>query len=191
MQLVTTSLRVSLVLMALCGLIYNLAVTGIAQGLMPHKADGSLIEDSSGRIVGSAHIGQTFTEPRWFHGRLSSIGYAADGSGTPNYAPSNPDLLERARQSAIDWQAANPAVPLGQVTADLITNSGSGLDPDISPEGARAQIPRVSAATGIPAAELEKLVERQVEPRQLGVFGEPTVNVLELNLALQALASNS
>ncbi|MGN7455476.1 potassium-transporting ATPase subunit KdpC [Paenibacillus pasadenensis] len=188
MQLFASSLRISLVLMLLCGVVYNLAATGIAQTLMPHRASGSLIEED-GRIVGSELIGQTFTEPRWFHGRLSSIGYAADGSGTPNYAPSNPDLLERARQSALDWQAANPDVPLSEVPLDLVTNSGSGLDPDISPQGARVQIPRVSAATGIPQAELEQLVERHTAPRRLGLFGEPTVNVLELNLALREAAS--
>ncbi|OXM16809.1 potassium-transporting ATPase subunit KdpC [Paenibacillus herberti] len=185
MNILTISLRLSLVLMVLTGLLYNMAVTGIAQALLPKKADGSLMYNKEGQLIGSELIGQNFTDPKWFHGRLSSISYTANGSGTPNYAPSNPDLLTRANQSVQDWKSANPDVPVSNLTMDLITNSGSGLDPHISPKGAQAQIPRISKLTGLPVSELESLVSKHTASRQLGIFGEPTVNVLKLNLALQ------
>lgn len=184
-SIVLASLRIGFVLMALCGLFYNAAVTGIAGAILPKQAEGSLLYDGQGRVIGSELIGQNFTDPQWFHGRISSIEYNGAGSGTPNYAPSNPDLLARAQQSIQNWQTSNPDVPVNQLPLDLITNSGSGLDPHISPAGAKAQIPRISRLTGIPASQLEKLVEEHTVPRQLGLFGEPGVHVLNLNLALQ------
>lgn len=185
MGMVMTSVRTSLLLMLLCGLVYNLSVTGIAQLVMPHKADGSLIYDSNGDVIGSEWIGQSFTDPKLFHGRVSSIDYNAAGSGTPNYAPSNPDLIARIQQSLEDWQTNNPDVPVSRLPADLITNSGSGLDPHISPEAAKAQIPRISKLTGIAAEPLESLVDDNTEGRKLGFLGEPVVNVLKLNIALR------
>ncbi|MCM3747224.1 potassium-transporting ATPase subunit KdpC [Paenibacillus pasadenensis] len=186
-SIVMGSLRLGLVLMALCGVLYNAAVTGIAGAILPKQAEGSLIYDTKGRIVGSELIGQNFTDPQWFHGRISSIEYNGAGSGTPNYSPSNPDLLARVQQSIQDWRTNNPEVPVDRLPLDLITNSGSGLDPQISPAGAKAQIPRIRSLTGIPAEQLEKLVEEFTLPRQLGIFGEPGVHVLKLNLALQKL----
>ncbi|MDF2648641.1 MAG: potassium-transporting ATPase subunit [Paenibacillus sp.] len=189
MRILITGLRTSLFLMLLCGLIYNLVVTGIAQAVMPGKANGSLIKNAAGEVVGSELIGQSFTDPKYFQGRVSSIDYKAEGSGTPNYAPSNTDMIARVQQSVADWQQNNPDVPVSQLPIDLITNSGSGLDPDISPEAARAQIPRISKQNGIDAQKLEDLVQAQTKERELGFLGEPTVNVLKLNIALQNLMS--
>lgn len=185
------AVRASLVFLVLCGLLYPLASTGIAQLLMPHKANGSLIKDDSGQTVGSALIGQTFADPKFFHGRVSSIDNNGAGSGSNNYAPSNPELLKRAEESIAAWTRDNPDVPVSELPIDLITNSGSGLDPDISPASARVQIPRIAKLTGIPADRLQKLVEEQTTGRSLGVFGEPRVNVLKLNLALQELMKKS
>ncbi|GKU76444.1 potassium-transporting ATPase subunit KdpC [Paenibacillus sp. L3-i20] len=182
-------IRTSLVLMVLCGVIYNLAVTGIAQVIMPDKADGSLVYNEAGGVIGSKMIGQSFSDPKLFHGRVSSIDYAADGSGTPNYAPSNPDLLARTKESIEAWKVNNPNVPVDQLPIDLITNSGSGLDPHISVEAALAQIPRVSESNGMSEEEVETLVNKHTEGRLLGLFGEKTVNVLLLNKDLQALTS--
>ena len=179
--------RLSLVFIALCGILYPLACTGLLQALVPERANGSLVRDSSGAVVGSELIGQPFGDPRYFHGRISSIGYQAEASGSNNYAPSNPELLERMKASVRDWERGNPAVPAAPLPIDLVTNSASGLDPHISPEAARVQIPRISGLTGIAPAELEKLVGEHTEGRDLGLFGEPRVNVLALNLDLRAL----
>lgn len=189
MKLLASSLRISLLLMVLCGLGYSLAVTGIAQMMFPEQANGSLIQNENGTVIGSKLIGQLFTEPDYFHGRISSIDYQADGSGSPNFAPSHPEMLERVRQSVEEWKANNPEVPVSGLPIDLITNSASGLDPDISPEAARAQIPRISRLTGVEQQQLERLVEEQTSRRALGFLGEPAVNVLQLNIELQRLLS--
>ncbi|UUZ81813.1 potassium-transporting ATPase subunit KdpC [Paenibacillus sp. P26] len=181
------AIRASLVFIVLCGMVYPLVCTGIAQVLMPGRANGSLIYSAKGEVIGSELIGQKFTDPKYFQGRVSSIDYKADASGSNNYAPSNPDLLRRTQDSIEDWKKNNPDVPVSALPIDLITNSGSGLDPDISPPSAKAQIPRVSRLTGIGAAELNQLVEQNTQGRDLGLFGEPRVNVLKLNLALDAL----
>ena len=190
MGLISTSLRLSLLLMLLCGVIYNLSVTGIAQLIMPKQADGSLIYNESGDVIGSELIGQSFKDPKFFQGRVSSIDYHAEGSGSPNYAPSNPDLIARMRQSVKDWKTNNPDVPTDQLPIDLITNSGSGLDPHISPEAAIAQIPRISKLTGVTSKKLESLVSLNTEARKLGFLGEPLVNVLQLNIGLQRTLSS-
>ncbi|XGA14597.1 potassium-transporting ATPase subunit KdpC [Paenibacillus thiaminolyticus] len=179
--------RLSLVFIVLCGILYPLACTGLLQVLVPERANGSLIRDSSGAVIGSELIGQPFDDLRYFHGRISSIGYQAEASGSKNYAPSNPELLERMKASVRDWEHSNPAVPAARLPIDLVTNSASGLDPHITPEAARVQIPRISSLTGIGQAELEKLVSEHTEGRDLGLFGEPRVNVLALNLDLRAL----
>jgi len=176
--------------MLLCGVIYNLSVTGIAQLIMPKQADGSLIYNESGDVIGSELIGQSFKDPKFFQGRVSSIDYHAEGSGSPNYAPSNPDLIARMRQSVKDWKTNNPDVPTDQLPIDLITNSGSGLDPHISPEAAIAQIPRISKLTGVTSKKLESLVSLNTEARKLGFLGEPLVNVLQLNIGLQRTLSS-
>ncbi|WP_203288791.1 potassium-transporting ATPase subunit KdpC [Metabacillus sp. cB07] len=180
-------IRMTLVLMAFCGLVYPVAVTGIAQAAAPHKADGSLIYDENDKVIGSELIGQTFTEEGYFHGRVSSIEYNGAGSGSNNYAPSNEDMLNRTKESIIEWKKNNPETKISDVPNDLLTNSGSGLDPHISPKAAYVQLDRVSEATGINKAELEKLIEKHVQGRELGLFGEERLNVLKLNLDLRTI----
>lgn len=180
-------IRISFVFIVLCGIVYPLLCTGAAQLLFPSQANGSMIENSEGEVVGSELIGQKFDDPKHFQGRVSSIDYKAEASGSNNYAPSNPDMLKRTEESIEAWKQNNPDVPVSSLPIDLITNSGSGLDPHITPESAKVQVPRISKLTGLDAAQLEKLVDEQTEARELGVFGEPRVNVLKLNLALDTL----
>ncbi|WP_201002714.1 potassium-transporting ATPase subunit KdpC [Paenibacillus glycanilyticus] len=181
------ALRASIAFILLCGIIYPLVSTGLAQLLFPHQANGSMIKDSNGRIIGSSLIGQSFTDPAYFQGRVSSIDYKAEASGSNNYAPSNPDMLQRTKDSIAAWQAANPDVPVSQLPLALITNSGSGLDPHITPASAEVQIPRISKLTGLSADTLKELVKKHTDGRDLGVFGDPRVNVLELNIELSQL----
>lgn len=180
-------LRLSAVMIILCGILYPLASTALAQVLLPSQANGSLLKNSSGETVGSELIGQSFSNPALFHGRVSSIDYKAEASGSNNYGPSNPDMLQRTKDSILQWQKDNPDVPVSELPVDLITNSGSGLDPHISPAAARVQIPRISGLTGISAERLGQLVTEATEGRDLGLFGEERVNVLKLNLALSEL----
>lgn len=184
MNMIMSSIRLSLVFMLVCGLLYNFAVTGIAQAIMPHQADGSLVMDKQQNVIGSELIGQNFTDLKFFQSRISSIGYNAAGSGSSNYAPSNKDMLARTKEFIEAWKKENPAVPISQLPIELITNSGSGLDPHISPQAARVQIPRISKLTGISAEKLQELVQDRTTDRDLGFLGEPVVNVLKLNLAL-------
>lgn len=180
-------LRISIIFMIICGIIYPLASTGAAQLLFPKQANGSLIMDSSGQVVGSELIGQSFVDPKWFQGRVSSIDYNAAGSGSNNFGPSNPALIERTKASIEAWKAQNPDVPVSQLPIALITNSGSGLDPHITPQSADVQIARISKLTGVSPAELEQLVKANTEGRDLGVFGDERVNVLKLNIALSKM----
>lgn len=184
--MVSKAIRFSLVFLVLCGLIYPLATTGLAKLIFPRQAEGSLVRAADGTVIGSDLIGQSFTRPDLFHGRISAGNYDASASGASNLAPSDQALLDRVKADVAKWQQENPGQP---VPADLLTASGSGLDPHISPEAARAQIPRVARATGVDAARLQALVDSHIEGRTLGIFGEPRVNVLELNLALQQLRS--
>lgn len=174
------AVRFSLVFLVVCGLAYPLATLGLAQALFPRQARGSLAT-KNGQVVGSQLIGQDFTLPGFFHGRLSSIGYNAANSGSPNLGPSDAALVQRVKADVAKWQQENPGQP---APPDLLTNSASGLDPDISPAAALAQVPRVSKATGIPEEALRSLVNQHTEGRTLGLFGEPRVNVLKLNLAI-------
>ncbi|WP_282937782.1 potassium-transporting ATPase subunit KdpC [Paenibacillus sp. RC67] len=183
-----TVLRIGVVFIVLCGIVYPLVCTGLAQVLMPGNANGSLVKNASGEVVGSELIGQKFADPKWFQGRVSSIDYKAEASGTNNYAPSNPELIKRTQASIDDWKANNPDVPISKLPIDLITNSASGLDPHISPESAKAQVPRISKLTGIPLDQLNKLVDTHTQGRDWGLFGEPRVNVLKLNMDLETLA---
>lgn len=180
-------LRLNIVFIILCGILYPLVSTGLAQVLMPSKAGGSQIKDEAGTVIGSKLIGQNFTSPGTFHGRVSSIEYKAEASGSNNYGPSNEDMLQRTRDFIAQWKMDNPDADVSKLPVDLVTNSGSGLDPDITPQSAKVQIRRISKATGISEGQLEELVDKHTKGRDLGVFGEKRVNVLELNLALQEL----
>lgn len=182
-----TAIRSSLVFIVLCGVVYPLVSTGVAQVLMPGRANGSMLKNGSGQVVGSELIGQNFTDPKYFQGRVSSIEYKAEASGTNNYAPSNPDMLKRTEESIEAWKQNNPDVPVSQLPIDLVTNSGSGLDPHITPASAQVQIPRISKLTGLSVNQLNTLVQANTEGRDLGLFGEPRVNVLKLNIALSEL----
>lgn len=177
--------RLTGVLVVLCGLLYPAAVTGIAQSVMGEKADGSLIYNENKEVIGSELIGQQFQDERYFHGRVSSIEYKAEGSGSNNYAPSNPELLERTEESIEKWKEENPSVPVTEVPIDLVTNSASGLDPHITPKAAYAQIDRVSKATNISEEKLESIIDAHTEGAVLGIYGGERVNVLELNVEVK------
>ena len=198
------SLKISIFLLVLCGLIYPLAVTGLGQVLFHKQANGSIIEYNN-KPVGSSLLGQSFTDVRFFQGRVSSINYNTyakaditpkkDGSisytgvisGSNNLAPSNKALKERIEKDVEAFLRANPGMSRDKLPADLFTNSGSGLDPDISLEGAQVQIPNISKVTKISVEALNKIVKNNTTGRSLGIFGEPHVNVLKCNLDIAKL----
>jgi K+-transporting ATPase ATPase C chain len=174
----------TLVTTVMFGVLYPLAITGLAQVLFPSRANGQLIE-RGGKIVGSKIIGQNFSEAGYFRSRPSSAGtgYDASSSSGSNLGPTNKTLIDRVKADVQKAQAENPSVP---VPVDLVTASGSGLDPEISPAAAEFQVPRVARERKMPEAEVRTLVQKFTQDRQFGVFGEPRVNVLELNLELDS-----
>jgi potassium-transporting ATPase KdpC subunit len=178
------AILITLVTTVLFGVIYPLAVTALAQVLFPTQANGSLIQ-RNGQVVGSQRLGQTFSAPGYFHSRPSAAGtgYDASQSGPSNLGPTNHQLIDRVKGDVEKLQAENPGVP---VPVDLVTSSGSGLDPEISPAAAEFQVPRIARERGIPEAEVRSLIAKHTLPRQLGILGEPRVRVLELNLDLDA-----
>lgn len=180
------AIRYTLVTTVLLGIVYPLVVTGIAQLTMRNKANGQLIL-RDGQVIGSAIIGQGFTSDKYFHSRPSAAGngYDAANSGGSNLAESNSALVDRVNAAVAAYQKQNPGKP---VPVGLVTTSASGLDPDISPEAALYQVDTVAAARHLSVDAVRSLVESHIQGRQWGVFGEPRVNVLELNLALDALS---
>lgn len=193
------ALLITMTMFVLCGFIYPFAVTALAQGLFHHKANGSLIE-TDGETVGSALIGQTFTASQYFWGRVSSVNYnvytkedtipdengqvnySGVSSGTFNYAPSNTKLKKRIEADIEKFLLANPSVKRQDIPADLMTASGSGLDPHISVKAAEIQVDRIAQASGLAKDEIEKIIETNTEKRSLGIFGENKVNFLMANL---------
>ena len=188
----TTAVRALIVATVVLGVAYPLAITGISQVAMPAHANGSLVS-ASDAPVGSALIGQSFADPdgnalpQYFQGRPSAVGYDAASSGGSNLGPENPDLVAQI-QARIAAVAAADNVSPDQVPADAVTASASGLDPHISPEYAQEQVERVAAARGLDVDAVRTLVDENTEGRMLGYLGEPTVNVLQLNIALDALS---
>lgn len=175
----------------LTGLVYPLAVTGLAQAMFHRQANGSLLE-RDGRPIGSSLIGQDFTDPKYFWGRPSSTApqaYNGTASGGSNLGPTNPALTDAVKQRVAALQAADPGNH-APIPVDLVTASGSGLDPEISPAAAQYQLARVARARGLPVSEVQVLVAHCTRGRQFGVLGEPRVNVLQLNLALDALPAH-
>lgn len=204
MKMLQKSLRLTISLMIICGIIYPLFITGVGQIIFPKQANGSIIT-TNGKAVGSELIGQNFTDPRFFRGRVSSVNYntytTADtksdksgkaaysgvSSGSQNLAPSNKSLKERVQKDINDFLKTHPDVKKEDIPTDLLTSSGSGLDPDISPKAAEIQIPSVSKATGISKGELQQIVDKYTEGRTFGIFGEPRVNVLKVNIEIAAI----
>ena len=189
---------VTFTLLLICGVIYPLALTGIGQVLFPKQANGSIVK-ADGKEVGSEVVGQEFEGDQYFHGRISSVNYntyteeqkesgeyAGVASGSYNYANSNPELKERMEKDLEQFLKEHPGVKAEDVPAELLTASGSGLDPHISPESAEVQIPTVAKNSGLSEEEVKKIVEENTEKKTLGVFGEERVNVLGCNLDIAA-----
>ena len=194
---VRPALVIVVLLTLLTGLVYPLAITGIAGAIFPHQAEGSLVR-VDGKVVGSSLLAQSFTSDKYFHARPSATTapdpkdasktvpapYNAQNSGASNYGPTSKALIDRIKGDADKLKAENPGAPVPQ---DLVTTSASGLDPDISPDAAMFQVPRIAKARGVDPNRLRALVTSREEGRTLGLFGEAHLNVLELNIALDAL----
>ena len=185
------AIRMTLVLTLLTGIIYPVAMVGLAHLMFPSQAEGSLIV-RNGRVIGSTLIGQNFSLPGYFHGRASAAGdkgYDATSSGGSNLGPTNKTLVDTAQKRLKELLEQNPGITPSQVPIGMITASGSGLDPDISPAGAELQAPRVAKARGLSEDSVRSLVIEHTRSRWAGILGEPRVNVLELNLALDDLSA--
>ena len=188
MNQIKITILATIVLTILFGLAYPLVFTGLAQVLFPHQANGSLVT-VNGKVAGSELIGQSFTKPEYFHGRPSAAGnngYDAANSGGSNLGPTNQKLVDRVKADVQKFRAEDPDYT-GPIPADLLTSSGSGLDPHISPASAEAQVARVAKARGVTPDRIAELVAKHTDGRQWGIFGEPRVNVLLLNIDLDQI----
>jgi K+-transporting ATPase ATPase C chain len=199
LSIVISALRASLVTFALCGLLYPIALTGLGQWILPFQANGSLERSADGNILGSRLIGQQWNGPEWFHGRPSATvaadsddpsrtvpaPYNAANSAGSNLGPTSKRLLERLAADRMGLEQSQPELAGRLLPADMLTTSASGLDPDISPANAALQVDRVAHARGVTPAQVDALLAQHVTGRGLWIFGEPRVNVLGLNLALQ------
>lgn len=192
-----TAMIVSIAMFIICGLIYPMALTGISQVIFPKQANGSLVENEDGKVVGSSLVGQDFTDERLFHCRPSAYQYntytqeekdsgeySGVSSGSNNYAVSNPELEKRIQEDIDEFLKENPAVKKEDIPADIVTASGSGLNPHISVEAANVQVDRIAKNTGLSKKKINKLIQENTEDKFLGIFGEKKVNVLKLNLSL-------
>jgi len=191
MRALLIAIRMTIVLTILTGLIYPLAMVAISHVIFPWQSSGS-IAIRNGQVVGAAIIGQNFASAQYFHGRPSAAGdkgYDASGSSGSNLGPTNKTLIDTVRKRLKDELETDPGVTAARVPIDLVTASGSGLDPEISPEAAAIQVPRVAKARGLSQDVVEQLVRQNTRERWLGVLGEPGVNVLMLNLALDDTAA--
>ncbi len=187
LQHLRTAALMTVVLLVLLGVVYPLLMTGISQVVFPNPANGSLVRDASGNVIGSSLLAQSFTQPRYFHPRPSAAGtdgYDATASGGSNLAPSNQKLIDSVTDRAAAYRAENGLADDAQVPVDAVTTSASGLDPDISPANALLQAARVAKARNMSEDQVRSLVNQYTEGRTFGVLGEPRVNVLKLNLAL-------
>ncbi len=182
-----TSLRVTILSVVLLGLIYPLVMTGLAQAIFPRQANGSLVT-VNGKVVGSAIIGQLWTKPQYFQGRPSAAGkgYDPTSTGGTNFGPTSKKLISSTKNTIAQLEKDNPGAS-GPPPIDLVTSSGSGIDPDISPESAYWEAPRVAKARHMSVSAINTIVAQHVRGRTFGFLGEPRVNVLELNLALDGL----
>ena len=188
MNQIKITILATIVMTILFGLAYPLVFTGLAQVLFPHQANGSLVT-VNGKVAGSELIGQSFTKPEYFHGRPSAAGnngYDAANSSGSNLGPTNQKLVDRVKADVQKFRAENPDYT-GPIPADLLTSSGSGLDPHISPASAEAQVARVAKARGVTPDRIAELVAKHTDGRQWGIFGEPRVNVLLLNIDLDQI----
>jgi potassium-transporting ATPase KdpC subunit len=188
-----TAIRMTILTAVLLGLLYPLAITGIAQVLFPGAADGSLVQ-ADGRVVGSAYIAQAFSQDKYFWPRPSAAGangYDAMASAASNLGPTNKALIDRVKSDVQTQVKANPGLTAGSVPVDMVTTSASGLDPDITIANARAQAARVAQARGLSKTAVLSLIDEQAAGRTFGFVGEPRVNVLQLNLALDRSAASS
>jgi K+-transporting ATPase ATPase C chain len=186
MKNLVTAILMTIVTTVLLGLIYPLVVTGLAQVIFPNQANGSLIRSADGTVIGSRLIGQPFSSPGYFRSRPSAAGangYDAGASSGSNLGPTNQKLIDRVKADVAKTQAENPGKP---VPIDLVTTSGSGLDPHISPAAAEFQVPRVARERGMGEDQVRQIVAAHTAGRQFGFLGEPTVNVLGLNLDLDS-----
>jgi potassium-transporting ATPase KdpC subunit len=184
--------KMTLALTLLVGVVYPLVMVGLAHLLFPHQAEGSLIF-RGGQVVGSELIGQNFSSPGYFHPRPSAAGdkgYDAANSSGSNLGPTNRTLIETVRSRASTLREHEPGINHAEIPVDMVTSSGSGLDPEITPAAAEIQIPRVAEARGLSEDAVRSLISSHTRARQFGVLGEPGVNVLELNLALDKLGAN-